>query len=544
MQGILSTTNYKSFCIQTPSGETLLSFTGASLAGKALPGDTVEWSGSPPKCTVLHRAKQPPIVGILEVTSKTKYGTTSRGNPVYLFAPSRKEYPFFLVGCSERNVTKNILAQIQFHEWTTTGFPRGNLVRTFGRVGELDAERDLLIRTYHPYPPPSCPDAPITDWMDNDANRISTPPCTFNIDPDGCKDIDDVLSIQVGEETTQLWITIADVAEMIPSQSTLDKEAQIQGCTAYADGQAVRPMLPRAYSEDACSLLPQTSRPGISLIVYLSNDSDHTILRWEWKVSHVRNQFATSYETFVQVAQDRQIPIDVIWQFAKQVLKRPTMDPHEWIEACMVFYNIQVAKILRKQGRGLLRKHAQPDLEKLAFYKSLGRSELEILANRSAVYTSATDPEPLHWGLHAQLYCHATSPIRRYADLVNQRILKDYMLGTTTPIEEPCTWLNRRQIDAKRMERDLFFLQQVQIGTKGSISGLVLARTIGPKDGSYPITKVKLWIAEWKRLVNWNTTTDLPASIGPGVEIRLHTFANPNVRLWKDKLIFQYAGIV
>jgi ribonuclease R len=134
----------------------------------------------------------------------------------------------------------------------------------------------------------------------------------------------------------------------------------------------------------------------------------------------------------------------------------------------------------------------------------------------------------MHHGLSAHVYCHATSPIRRYADLVNQRVLKAFLLKQEQPTRTyTILTLNERQQDLKRFERDLFFLQQLTIRKKGEINALVLDR----KDG-----KVKLWIPNWKRTFSWKTDTDLI----PGSEVCLSYYANPSARRWKEKIVFRF----
>ena len=91
IEGYLSTQNYEQFQIKTDSGEILLEFEGAGKANKALPGDLVRWSTETGSCVCLKRASHKSIVGVLELNSKTKYGMTSRGAPLYLsLHPSKK----------------------------------------------------------------------------------------------------------------------------------------------------------------------------------------------------------------------------------------------------------------------------------------------------------------------------------------------------------------------------------------------------------------------------------------------------------------------
>jgi hypothetical protein len=105
IQGILQTKDYNEFIILSDTGDELHRFTGAKIANKCLPGDHIRWDGD--KCILELRDEHPPIVGTIELTNKSKYGLTSRGIPIYLFTPYDKKYPHFIVGCSEKDVSKN-----------------------------------------------------------------------------------------------------------------------------------------------------------------------------------------------------------------------------------------------------------------------------------------------------------------------------------------------------------------------------------------------------------------------------------------------------
>lgn len=214
---------------------------------------------------------------------------------------------------------------------------------------------------------------------------------------------------------------------------------------------------------------------------------------------------------------DRQVVLnEACW--VEKILPRPRYESHRLIEEFMVAANVAAAEALHaKRAPVMYRIHEQPamgDVEtlrkslaaigfKLApagmlkpkqFAKILAQaaktnklqtvSELILRAQSKAVYS----PSDIgHFGLALRRYCHFTSPIRRYADLlVHRTLVREFNLGDgALPPEadndfafigEQISSTERRAVAAERDAMDRFtatFLAD-QIGRifTGRISGV------------------------------------------------------------------------
>lgn len=137
---------------------------------------------------------------------------------------------------------------------------------------------------------------------------------------------------------------------------------------------------------------------------------------------------------------------------------------HQLVEECMLAANEAVARILReRQKPAVFRIHEDPDPSRLMDYTATAklhgyhpgdltnRAHIQKLLDDSkgsaeehviklgllkSLKRAAYSAEPLgHYGLAKADYCHFTSPIRRYADLIVHRALQPLLDNPPKPVD-------------------------------------------------------------------------------------------------------------
>jgi len=528
----LYTKNYKDFEIrETSTNTTIKKFSGARNTDKSLPGDFV--IPTTEGCELSKRVNHHVIAGLLELNSKVRYGFSSRNTPIYLFTPFNEAYPSFIVGSSEKQPSPNRYALIRFeNEWSET-FPRGHLQRLL----PLEAEEEALFWTYTPKACEkyrgSFPEPPIL------TNRLQLKGNTFHIDPPGCKDVDDVLTIEKNPENNETFITItiADVAASIPYEHPVDLRAASIGQTFYQDTVQPKHMFPPELSEGSLSLSPSTEpKPGLSLRFNLANPKDI-----RWFESAVITNTSYTYETIYTNKS-----ITTVLEQMCSILDKPSTDSHTWVEVAMKFYNIEAAKLLKKHGYGILRSHDQPNEELLNTYTSVD-TELAFLAYNSAKYIDALTTNTRHWGLDADEYTHITSPIRRYADLVNQRALKAILQSLKPEFNNTndlIISLNKIAKANKQHDRDYTFIKALKNPIPLLPAKIIL---ITPCDDN--ISKLSIYVPHWKQIIklkykngsekNTVITKDEKTvfDIYIGKQINIYYHVDLKARSWKKRMV-------
>ena len=275
-------------------------------------------------------------------------------------------------------------------------------------------------------------------------------PCV-TIDGPFTEDFDDAISFKTVGDELHVGVHIADVAGMIPADSILDMTAAERASSQYLPRKQI-PMFPADLSRDVLSLRQGHDSNGISLLTRFDKGGTLLDYRFVPSVIHIDRQLI--YED-VNESLERDLMFKEMHRFSQRMQNKRMRDgalnlslsdlevrfngelslelveqdtPSRTIIAeCMILYNWLAAKFcMENQIPILFRTQADPgerfplDEKGYLYYVFRQRRKLSPLHMR-------TKPGP-HSGLGVEMYIHATSPIRRYLDLVNQRQIRNYLL--------------------------------------------------------------------------------------------------------------------
>ena len=490
------------------------------LEHKWLPGDAID-----PETGRVTTRNAAPIVGIVDYLSRTGQGFTGRGIPLYMFYPLSESYPPMIVS-SKQNPKENKIVVVNYEHWESK-WPRAGIQRVLGSVGDISVEKTALLMRSSTHSKVSVSDIQYTASSASSASSASHTSCAwdkvFNIDPDGCLDVDDVLCWRRIENGYEFGIAIADVAAWIAEGSDLDIAAYLAAQTLYIDGFSAKPMLPTSLSESASSLRSDgLTRPALALIYTIPDEkTDEIHSRWERILisTHKTYTYDTVYEDVDLCAK--------LTGFLTSICcyQDVTTDSHRWIELAMLTYNRAAARVLRDAGAGILRSHSgTPQAEWSLLAEQTGCADLAWFGYASGKYvrTPATNEDAgpvgsvFHAGLGLDCYCHASSPLRRYADLTNQRWLKHILFDEEAPrLSVSPAYLSERGRVAKQLDRDIWFLSNLRPDRITTTEGILISEG---QEGRW-----KVYVPEWRRKITGKFNTSPDAIIGRRVVVRAYT---------------------
>jgi len=290
--------------------------------------------------------------------------------------------------------------------------------------------------------------APENDF--SDIKRIDlTKLSLMTIDGQATIDFDDALSIEDRGDHYRLGIHIVDVGNFIPKGSVIDCEAFKRGSSIYMPDRKIS-MLPPYLAENLCSLKAGELRPAISTMIKLTPAAD--IIDYEIIPSLVKVKHQLSYyDVNLLAEEDKAIIIlrDIAAKYRESRLSSGAV--HISLPDINVWLNeddsITVNKVNRESpGRMLVSElmimgnwlsarfladlkipaifRTQPDPRE-RLYKGEEGTLFQNYMQRRYLSRFILNTEPKrHSGLGLDYYVTATSPIRKYFDLVTQRQLR------------------------------------------------------------------------------------------------------------------------
>ena len=330
------------------------------------------------------------------------------------------------------------------------------VLRELGRSESPENAHALLLElgywdhTVVPYPrrldlPVSSPTALLPELPEEARVDLTHLPA-FAIDDVGNQDPDDALSLEVTSECRRLWVHVADVAALVPPDSEADLEARARGATLYLPSGNV-PMLPPQATQTLGMGLAEVS-PALSFGLAL--DAEEEVISVEIVPSWVKVTRLTYQEAENCIEEE---PLYSLYRLAQASEARRRSNG-------AVSIDLPEVKLRMKDGRVVihpllpLRSRALVREAMLMTGEAVARFALEegipfpfatqdapdtderpddlagmyALRRRLKPSQQSSSPGP-HAGLGLELYTRATSPLRRYLDLVVHQQLRAYLHG-------------------------------------------------------------------------------------------------------------------
>ena len=272
----------------------------------------------------------------------------------------------------------------------------------------------------------------------------------ITIDGQATLDFDDALSIEDQGDHYLLGVHIADVGHFIQKDSIIDRNALSRASSIYMPDQKI-PMLPPCLAEDLCSLKSGEVRPVISIMAKLLPSAK--VIDYEIFPSLIRVKSQLTYYDVNLVAKDKKefaILFDIAKKFrqrrlAERAIQITLPDINVWIDntgeitvnhinrespgrmlvaEIMILANWLMANFLAKHNVATIyRSQAGP---RKRLYKNDEQGTLfQNYMQRKLLSRFVLGHKPEHHtGLGLNAYTTATSPIRKYFDLVTQRQIR------------------------------------------------------------------------------------------------------------------------
>ena len=301
------------------------------------------------------------------------------------------------------------------------------------------------------------------DIIENDKSRIDlTHLITYTIDDISTKEIDDAISLEDVDGKVWVWIHIADPARVLKLGSEIDNQAKIRATSLYL-AKGTIPMMPMNISEGVFSLIAGKRCPALSVAVLL--DQNGAIEETKVSRTWIRPRYRLTYddgdelielappgdESLAQISLKMKTRLK--WRVGHGALNieqaegrfsvhsgKPELQiiqpssARQMISEAMILMGAVIAEF-GQQHQLALPYRSQETTELPGDYEL---SQVREVAVRNALIRRCLSrgvvgikPRP-HFSLGLSAYVQASSPIRRYADLLAHRQIIAQLEGEAT----------------------------------------------------------------------------------------------------------------
>ena len=327
----------------------------------------------------------------------------------------------------------------------------------------IDLEREGIVRDFPPEALTEASSVDISSPIAEPERRDLTSIDTFTVDDADTEDRDDAITLapcagSAGEPTYRIGIHIADAGALVPIDGAVDREADRRMASLYIpDGKV--PMLPSPLPDHTGSLVPDETRPALSLLATIAESGE--VVSHEIVPSVIRSDAALSYEEADRALDDPGhrwnavlAPLNRVAQAlalrrreagavglerAEMLIRvreagtvdvkvvQRTTPARRLVTEYMILFNSLLADLCAREGiPAAYRSQAAPDLGDTLEYVPEGPLRQYLLMRRLPPADLGTSPAA-HAGLGVAAYVQATSPLRRYPDLVMQRQVSRFL---------------------------------------------------------------------------------------------------------------------
>jgi ribonuclease R len=227
----------------------------------------------------------------------------------------------------------------------------------------------------------------------------------ITIDGETARDFDDAIFVEREKSGYILWVAIADVSHYVVEGSALDQDARSRGTSVYFPERAFH-MLPRALSENLCSLRP--NEPRLTMVAKMFFDREGHVQRhrtelmeaviqskrratyneiqaeWDQNKQNKAWEYSAHFELYALLRKMRQDRGSIDFDLPEAELKvqptgevisikeRARIEAHRLIEEFMIAANEGVTEwIMDRKWPFIYRVHEEPAMDALEKFRDL-----------------------------------------------------------------------------------------------------------------------------------------------------------------------------